>query len=165
MTAAEFRRTALSFAGATEGTHMGHPDSRVAVKFQIVLSVIVSLLAFGAGAQSAPQQPAAISPVGVWRGTSVCLVRPSACKDEVIVFRIAQAKSADSVMLDGRKVVGGVEDEMGVLACTFTAQNGQLTCALPQGIWQFRVRHDSLVGALRLTDGTKVRDVRTIRSR
>jgi hypothetical protein len=32
MTADEFRRTALSFPGATEGSHMGHPDFRVAGK-------------------------------------------------------------------------------------------------------------------------------------
>ena len=32
MTAAEFRRIALSLPGATEGSHMGHPDFRVAGK-------------------------------------------------------------------------------------------------------------------------------------
>lgn len=32
MTEAEFRRAALSFPGATEGAHMGHPDFRVAGK-------------------------------------------------------------------------------------------------------------------------------------
>jgi hypothetical protein len=32
MTDAEFRRIALSFPGATEGSHMGHPDFRVAGK-------------------------------------------------------------------------------------------------------------------------------------
>ena len=32
MTAAEFRRLALSLPGATEGSHMGHPDFRVGGK-------------------------------------------------------------------------------------------------------------------------------------
>ena len=32
MTAAEFRRAALSLPGATEGAHMGHPDFRVSGK-------------------------------------------------------------------------------------------------------------------------------------
>lgn len=138
---------------------------RAATAIHRALVAVVSLLACTAGAQSAPRPPAPATAVGVWRGTSVCLVRPSACKDEVIVFRIAQAKAADSVTLDGRKVVGGMEEEMGVLACRFTAQEGQMTCALPQGVWRFRVRRDSLVGELRLTDSTKVRDVRAIRSR
>lgn len=138
---------------------------RAATAVHVALVAVVSLLACGAGAQSAPRPSAPATAVGVWRGTSVCLVRPSACKDEVIVFRIAQAKTADSVSLDGRKVVDGVEDEMGVLACRFAAQDGRMTCVLPQGVWRFHVRNDSLVGELRLNDSTKVRDVRAIRSR
>lgn len=126
---------------------------------------MASLLARGAGAQSAPQQPAAVAAVGIWRGTSVCLVRPSPCKDEIVVYRVGRTKAADSLTLDARKIVRGEEEEMGVLACHFTSPNGPLTCAMPRGTWQFRVRRDSLVGELRLTDNTKFRDVRTARSR
>jgi hypothetical protein len=124
---------------------------------------VASLLACGAGAQSPSQQLAAMTPVGTWRGTSVCLVRPSACNDEIVVYRIAHANAADSLTLDGRKIVRGEEQEMGVLTCRFTSSNGSLTCAMPQGTWQFRVRNDSLVGELRLSDNTKFRDVRTVR--
>ena len=125
---------------------------------------VASLLARTAGAQSPSQQPAAMTPVGVWRGTSVCLVRPSACNDEIVVYRIAQTNAADSLRVDARKIVRGEEQEMGILSCHFTAPNGPLTCAIPQGIWQFRVRNDSLIGELRLSDNTKFRDVRTIRA-
>jgi hypothetical protein len=124
---------------------------------------VASLLARGAGAQSPPQQPAPMTPVGVWRGTSVCLVRPSSCNDEIVVYRIARTKAADSLTLDGRKIVRGEEQEMGVLTCRFAPPNGPLICAIPQGTWQFRMRNDSLVGELRLSDNTKFRDVRTIR--
>ena len=124
---------------------------------------MASLLARGAGAQSPSQQPAVI-PVGTWRGTSVCLVRPSACNDEIVVYRIAHTNAADSLTLDARKIVRGEEQEMGVLTCRFTPPNGPLTCALPRGTWQFRVRNDSLVGELRLADNTKFRDVRTVRA-
>jgi hypothetical protein len=122
-----------------------------------------SLLARGACAQVAAQQPAAATPVGTWRGTSVCLVRPSACHDEVVVYRIARTKSADSLTVDARKIVSGQEEAMGVLNCRFTPPDGPLTCAIPLGTWLFRVRHDSLVGELRLPDNTKFRDVRTVR--
>ena len=105
-----------------------------------------------------------MTPVGVWRGTSVCLVRPSACKDEIVVYRIARTNTADSIALDGRKIVRGEEEEMGVLACRFTPPNALLTCVMPQGTWQFRVSKDSLVGELRLSNNTKVRDVRTSRA-
>jgi hypothetical protein len=125
---------------------------------------VASLLARGAGAQSPSQQAAAITPVGTWRGTSVCLVRPSPCNDEVVVYRIARTNAADSLTIDGRRIVRGEEQEMGVLTCRFTSPNASLTCAIPQGTWQFRVRNDSLVGEFRRADNTKFRDVRAIRA-
>ena len=126
---------------------------------------LISLLAQGAAAQSPSRQTAAMNPLGVWRGTSLCLVRPSACHDEIVVYRIARTKAADSLTLDARKIVRGEEQEMGILTCRFTSANGLLTCAIPRGTWQFRVRKDSLVGELRLPDNTKFRDVRTVRAR
>ena len=113
------------------------------------------------GDRDAPQST---SPVGTWRGTSLCLVRPSACNDEVVVYRIAHTTAADSLTVDARKIVRGEEQEMGVLTCRFTSSTGSLTCAMPQGTWRFRVRNDSLVGELRLSNNTKFRDVRTIRA-
>ena len=100
--------------------------------------------------------------VRVWRGTSVCLVRPSGCNDEVVVYRIARARAADSLTVDARKIVHGVEQEMGVLTCRIASPQGPLTCAIPHGIWQFVVRKDSLVGELRLPDETKFRDARAV---
>ena len=141
-------------------------DIRVCGTMRIRLAglAVASLLARGAGGQSPSQQPAAMTPVGTWRGTSVCLVRPSGCNDEVVVYRIAHMKAADSLTMDARKVVRGEEQEMGVLTCHFASPTGALTCAIPRGTWQFRVRNDSLVGELRLSDNTKFRDVRTIRA-
>ena len=141
-------------------------DIRVcgAMRIRLTSLVVASLLARGAGAQSPSQQPTAMTPVGIWRGTSVCLVRPSACNDEIVVYRIAHTKAPDSLTVDARKIVRGEEQEMGVLTCRFTSPNGPLTCAIPQGTWQFRIRHDSLVGELRLADNTKFRDVRAIRA-
>jgi hypothetical protein len=68
---------------------------------------VASLLARGVGAQSASQQPSAMTAVGIWRGTSVCLVRPSACNDDVVVYRIARTNAADSLTMDARKIVRG----------------------------------------------------------
>lgn len=135
------------------------------MKIWLTALVVANLLAGRSGAQSPSQQQAAMTPVGVWRGTSVCLVRPSPCNDEVVVYRIARSNAADSLTIDARKIVRGEEQEMGVLACRFTLPTGSLTCAIPQGTWQFRIRNDSLVGELRLPDNTKFRDVRTTRAR
>ena len=127
----------------------------------ITLAIALSRIAI---AQSPVRPPAPTTPVGVWRGTSVCLVRPSACNDEIVVYRITAMKAADSLSVDARKIVRGEEQEMGVLACRLTALSAQLTCAIPQGVWSFRVRNDSLTGELRLPDNTRFRDVRTIRA-
>ena len=134
------------------------------MKIRFTGLAVACLLARGAGAQSAPQPPAVRTPLGTWRGTSLCLVRPSACNDEIVVYRIARTKAADSLTVDARKIVRGEEQEMGVLTCHVASPNAPLTCAIPQGTWQFRVRNDSLVGELRRSDNTKLRDVRTIRA-
>jgi hypothetical protein len=135
-----------------------------ALRIQLAGLAVASLLACEAGAQSASRQPAVTTPVGTWRGTSVCLVRPSACKDEIVIYRIARTNAADSLTMDARKIVGGEEQEMGVLTCHFTSSTESLTCTMPQGTWQFRVQKDSLVGELRLPDNRRFRDVRTIRA-
>lgn len=131
----------------------------------LLVVIAAVLLTHGAGAQSPTRRPTPLSPLGTWRGTSTCLVRPSACNDEVVVYRIAPTTAADSVTVDARKIVRGKEEEMGVLTCHLAALTSSLTCAFARGTWMFRVRSDSLVGELRLTDGTKFRDVRAVRAR
>ena len=139
-------------------------DARAAVRFLFAALAVSTALARGAGAQAASRASAARSPVGVWRGTSTCLVRPSSCHDEIVVYRIATTGVTDSLTIDGRKIVRGEEQEMGILGCRFTPPEGPLTCTMPQGTWRFRVRNDSLVGELRLPDDTRFRDVRTVRA-
>lgn len=132
------------------------------VRFVLAAFVAFCLLPGSGAAQS---QVGAPSPVGVWRGTSLCLVRPSPCKDEVVVYRITRANASDSVSMDARKIVNGREEDMGVLGCRLVAGGASFTCTMPNGVWHFVVRRDSLVGELRLLDSTKFRDVRTVRSR
>jgi hypothetical protein len=114
-----------------------------------------------AASQAAPDSA---TPVGVWRGTSSCLVRPSPCHDEIVVYRITRMSASDSLSLDARKIIDAREVEMGVLACRLSTPTASLTCPIPSGVWRFTVRGDSLVGELRLADGTRFRDVRTARS-
>src|SRR4051812_15388991 len=94
---------------------------------RLIVFAVASLLAREAVAQSPSQQPAATTVVGTWRGTSLCLVRPSACNDEIVVYRIARTHAPDSLTIDARKIVRGEEQEMGVLGCRFTSPNGPLT--------------------------------------
>jgi|SRR5689334_11448565 len=121
-------------------------------------------LACGLARLALAQSPAPKTPVGTWRGTSVCLVRPSACNDEIVVYRITPMKAADSLAVDARKIVRGEEQDMGVLGCRWVPPSGQLTCTIPQGVWEFSVRNDSLTGELRLRDHTRFREVRAKRA-
>jgi len=129
------------------------------MRIHLTVVALASALAQTAIAQS----PTAKTLVGTWRGTSACLVHPSACNDEIVVYRITPTKVADSLSLDARKIVGGEEQEMGVLGCRLAPPSGQVTCAIPRGIWHFSVRKDSLTGELRLLDNTRFREVRTVR--
>lgn len=142
----------------------------VALRLKVLmLSVPVAcLLASTASAQAAATMPQHASPLGVWRGTSVCLVRPSSCNDEIVVYRITPLSARDTVSMDALKIVRGEEEDMGVLRChvtTASSADAALTCPMPNGVWRFTVRRDSLVGELRLLDSTKFRDVHTSRSR
>jgi hypothetical protein len=129
-------------------------------RFAYLAAIIGSVLA-----RRVPAQAPRPDPVGTWRGTSLCQVRPSACHDESVVYRITRTTTRDSLALDGRKIVNAAEVEMGVLGCRLEATNARLTCPMSNGVWQFTIRGDSLLGELRLSDGIKVRDVRTARSR
>jgi quercetin dioxygenase-like cupin family protein len=145
---------------------------RVPMKLRVVLAMRISfaivalacLLARTASGQSPAHPSASVSPVGTWRGTSVCLVRPSACNDEIVVYRITPMKTADSVSVDALKIVRGEEQDMGVLSCSLVARGGQLACAIPHGTWRFLARNDSLTGELRLPDNTRFREVRAVRA-
>jgi hypothetical protein len=127
----------------------------------LVTSIAICLASRGALGQGPTNTSSAI---GIWRGTSLCLVRPSSCNDEVVVYRIERVGPSDSASIDARKIVNGVEQEMGVLRCRLTASVPQLRCTIPNGVWQFTTRGDSLIGELRLRDNTKFRDVRAARA-
>ena len=128
---------------------------------------IIALAAACLLPHSAPAQApvAASNPVGVWRGTSLCRVRPSPCRDEIVVYRITRVHATDSLSVDARKIVNGQEEEMGILGCRAAASGSQVTCTMSNGVWRFTIRGDSLVGELRLPDNRKYRDIATARSR
>jgi hypothetical protein len=135
------------------------------ISVHLAVVALASALTGIASAQSPTKPPTPVTAVGTWRGTSTCLVRPSACHDEIVVYRIRPTKSPDSLTVDALKIVGGEEQGMGVLGCRLVALSGHITCAIPHGVWHFTVRNDSLTGELRLPDNTRFRDVRATRTR
>ena len=49
---------------------------------------------------------------GIWKGTSLCKVKPSACHDENVVYHISK-KSANVYTIQANKIVNGAEVDMG----------------------------------------------------
>jgi hypothetical protein len=140
------------------------PRLRVTMTIQLSGVAVAALLARAASAQTPSQQSTGATPVGIWRGTSTCLIRPSPCNDESVVYRITRLTAADSLTVDARKIVRGEEQKMGVLTCHLVPTNGQLSCTIPQGVWHFSVKGDSLIGEFRHPDNGKYRDVRALRA-
>jgi hypothetical protein len=138
-----------------------HTPCSVNMSARLLAAVLLLALASRANAQS---RAAAPSPIGIFRGTSLCLVRPSPCNDERTVYYITATKTADSVSMDARKIVNGAEEEMGILPCRFAPADRKLTCGIGRGTWLFTVSTDSLVGELRVENNVKFRDVRAARA-
>ena len=108
--------------------------------------------------------------LGSWKGTSKCLVRPSACHDEIAVYYITRL-SSDTTKFQVRadKIVNGVEEDMGILApCTFNAKTSLLICGMPAnarpGEWRFTLHGNSLDGGLWIPGGAKFREVHVKRT-
>lgn len=134
------------------------------MKLRFWHAVLVALGAPG-GIARAQAVAGTSNPIGIWRGTSLCLVQPSSCHDEVVVYRITRGNASDSLTMDARRIANAREEEMGVLGCRLASQGASFACTIPNGVWHFTVRRDSLVGELRLLDSTRFRDVRAARSR
>lgn len=101
------------------------------------------------------------SPVaGTWKGESLCMVKPSACHDEVVVYEITPSpEKKGHLTMKGDKIVDGKRLWMGDLDCTFADSTRVLTCEMQQGVWAFNVQGDAMTGTLKVKDGTVFRKV------
>lgn len=100
-------------------------------------------------------------PVGIWRGESKCVVRPSACDDETALYRIAASAGAqDRLMVSAGKIVDGQEVSMGSSECSYTVKTHVIACSLPNGgSLHLEVKGDTIEGTYTLRDGRLWRNV------
>ena len=119
------------------------------------------LFVFSLEAQPLSSSGASNQPFGVWRGQSVCVVKPSACHDEDSVYRISPSpQSDDRVILSGNKIVDGKEVNMGTGDCTWHRDANTLDCPLPGGnALHLEVNGNSITGKMTLQDGTLWRKI------
>ncbi len=117
----------------------------------------------------APLAMQAADPVaGVWRGSSLCQVRPSACNDEKAVYH-ASKDPRGGYAFTMNKVVGGVEVTMGDVDFKFDPATATLTGvtydrAHRPGTWTFTVRGNHMSGKLTGQDGTVLRRIEVDRA-
>lgn len=127
-----------------------------------ILAALIILLNTPAAAQTTR------SLEGAWKGTSICLLRNTACHDEVVVYHISRlapdSAGITPLRVTMNKIVNGTEEDMADLApCTFINATGALHCPMPPtvrpGDWNFTLNGDRLDGGLWTSGGTKFRDI------
>jgi hypothetical protein len=121
-----------------------------------------------APAREAAAQPAGTgdrsSVVGVWRGTSLCTVRPSPCNDETVVYHVS-GTDPDHLLWVANKIVDGKEEEMGRSECQLVAAEHRAVCRIGRGTFQFAIDGNRIHGRLDLPDGTRYRVIEVERVR
>ena len=101
------------------------------------------------------------SPVGDWRGQSVCQVRPSACHDEESLYHVTAAASKPGTFeMQADKIVEGKPVTMGTSPCTYDTARHLLACPLPNGaVIQLEMRGNEMHGTMKLKDGALWRKI------
>jgi len=90
---------------------------------------------------------------GIWKGTSLCQVKPSACHDENVVYHISK-KSANVYTIQANKIVNGAEEDMGTFDSVVydeTKQTLTFTMKDRQGrsnVWLFKLDSMQMHGTL-----------------
>jgi len=126
-------------------------------KFVVLALVSASALVSLAGAATWMEQTTAdnSSPLGDWRGESICVVRESACHDEDSLYhftKLAEKPGWFSIKLD--KIMNGKAITMGSMECSYDTAKQSLNCAFPRGVMRFIVSANKMEGTMTLPDGT-----------
>ena len=128
---------------------------------------LCTLFAFSAMLQRLPgnaQQTTKGKIEGIWKGTSICQQKQSACHDENVVYHISK-KSANVYTIQASKIVNGAEDDMGTFdsvvydetknTLRFTTKDRQGAIA----VWLFIIDGMQMHGTLTVNENTLFRIV------
>ena len=135
------------------------------------LLVIVALAA-ASGAQTAEKKPAVANAepaqalLGDWHGTSLCLVKPSACHDEEALYHVkALPKQSGKFSVQADKVVNGKPVVMGTTDCSYDAPKRLLHCEWGRGFLDLTLQGGHLDGSMFLPDKTRWREIKLTKVR
>jgi hypothetical protein len=102
--------------------------------------------------------------LGEWHGDSTCVERNTACRDEVVVYRVSKQDSG-RISVSADKIVNGSPINMGSLEFRYDADRDLLICDYPQGIWKFKVDGATMEGTLSRPDNSPFRRVTLSRAK
>ena len=140
----------------TQSTSTHAKYTLVCLAFIVGSLGIPTLSLFG---QSGANPKSDKGPVGIWRGESRCVVKPSACNDENALYRIA-ANARDRVTVSADKIVNGQKVRMGSSECSYTVNTHVIDCSLPNGSSvHLEVTGDTIEGTYILRDGKLWRNI------
>jgi hypothetical protein len=99
--------------------------------------------------------------LGDWHGTSLCLVKPSACHDEEALYHVKSAPDKPGKLaMQADKVVDGKPEYMGDADCAYDSTMKLLRCDFPRGYVELTLAGDHLEGAMFLPDKTRWREIK-----
>jgi hypothetical protein len=102
-------------------------------------------------ARPAPQMRASV--MGIWMGQSICTGGRSACKNEVVVFRVeAIAGKPGMVTLFADKIIGGKREPMSRMDFQYDRSREALSCEFVKGpmhgLIELKMTGDTMEGTL-----------------
>ena len=104
--------------------------------------------------------------LGDWHGTSLCLVKPSACHDEEALYHVkALPQQSGKFSLQADKIVDGKPVVMGTADCSYDAPKRLLRCDFPKGYIELTLQNDHLDGSMFLPDKTRWREIKLTKAR
>jgi len=130
------------------------------------LILAFTLFTLGSAPFSASQKQSAnnsASPIlGDWHGTSLCLVKPSACHDEEALYHVKSAPDQPGKLsLQAERIADGKPVVMGPDAdCNYDTKKKFLRCDFARGYVELTLKGDRLEGAMFLTDKTRWRELK-----
>jgi hypothetical protein len=101
-------------------------------------------------AQSGNALPAADSSFyGTWKGSSICQIKSSPCRDETVVYYISKSVKQNLIEVRANKIVNGAEDEMGIIEFRYDPSTEEIiSVSQPNSVWKFKRNNNTLSGTL-----------------
>ena len=87
---------------------------------------------------------------GIWKGTSLCQVKNSPCRDEIVVYHISKDSTGRSYEMIANKIVDGKEAYMGTISFTYDNQQKVFVSvdSARNARWEFRITGNAMKGTL-----------------